>query len=650
MVSSRIEVLGFTPVEQRQYFTECLKGDTKALESLLGEIQENTVVQSSCYLPLNAAFIVNIFKFKGHSLPNTEYGIFTTVILNCIYRHFERENRGHDLSVKLASLDDLSRSETVREPFHRLCERAYHGVMVNKVTFSSIDLPQGFNTLSLLQGIESFLQSGKSVYYAFLHLSLQELLAAYYMATCLSDGEQVSQFQQLFDQPRFSVVFQFYAAITKLKTPGIYEIIARIVKGKSKPLLVSLLHCLHEAQDPSLCQFVAERLDRYGLNLKETSLSPSDCLFIGYFLSTSSVHVVNSIRLDACCIGDQGVRTLTKYMSKSNNPCGWRIRMKSNNIHEEGAASIAAILRTSSILSSLDLHYNPIGGNGLLAISEALIANSSLRKLRLSHCSLVITEENGPVLTEMLQRNKTLTELVLWDNPGVSDTGAFFIAEGVEKNTALKVLNLGECGIGVQGGKTCAIAIVKNSYLPLIELDLSNLEITEENGPSFVDMLQKNTSLEELVFYDSPGVSDTGVSFIAEGLQKNTKLRRLRLDKCKLTSKGAKDLSIMVAMNMSLKELNINGNRIRDDGITHLAEALKQNKTLETLRVASCGITDVGVISLAGALHTNHSLDLLDLYGNEALSEYGVTCLSNVISRMSNKVYLLLPEHLMTLV
>ena len=34
-VSSRIEVLGFTWDEQRQYFTECLKGDTKAVDTLM---------------------------------------------------------------------------------------------------------------------------------------------------------------------------------------------------------------------------------------------------------------------------------------------------------------------------------------------------------------------------------------------------------------------------------------------------------------------------------------------------------------------------------------------------------------------------------------------------------------------------------------
>ena len=283
IVSSRIEVLGFTPEEQTQYFTECFKEDTKALEALLEKIEENPMVQSICYLPINAAFIVYTFKYKNQSLPNTEYEIYLSIILSCIQRHFEREGRGHYLPRYLASLDNLSRSEVVREPFQRLCELAYHGVMRNKVTFSSIDLPQGSSTLSLLQAIESFLQGGRSVFYNFLHLSIQEVLSGYYIATQLSESDQVSQFQQLFDHPRFAVVFQFYAAITKLKSPGIYQVIAKTVDAGSKPLIVSLFRCLYEAQDPSLCLYVAERL-KYQLNLEDMFLSPLDCLSISFFL------------------------------------------------------------------------------------------------------------------------------------------------------------------------------------------------------------------------------------------------------------------------------------------------------------------------------------------------------------------------------
>ena len=94
----------------------------------------------------------------------------------------------------------------------------------------------------------------------------------------------MSKFQQLFNQPRFAAVFQFYAAITKLKSAGIRQVIDEIIESKSKPLLMSLLRCLYEAQDPSLCCYVAGSLE-YKLDFNETSLSPLNCLSVSFFLS-----------------------------------------------------------------------------------------------------------------------------------------------------------------------------------------------------------------------------------------------------------------------------------------------------------------------------------------------------------------------------
>ena len=57
LVSSRIEILGFTKDELRLYFTSCLQDSTKkdsaCMENLLQRIKENPVVEGSCYLPLN---------------------------------------------------------------------------------------------------------------------------------------------------------------------------------------------------------------------------------------------------------------------------------------------------------------------------------------------------------------------------------------------------------------------------------------------------------------------------------------------------------------------------------------------------------------------------------------------------------------------
>lgn len=106
----------------------------------------------------------------------------------------------------------------LQRPFNELCKLAYFGVEENKVVFSSVNmkaygLPVDLNTLSLLQGVKSIALSTWSASYNFLHLSVQELLAAYHIST-FPQNRQIKIFQDLFEQPRFSAVFQFYAAFT----------------------------------------------------------------------------------------------------------------------------------------------------------------------------------------------------------------------------------------------------------------------------------------------------------------------------------------------------------------------------------------------------------------------------------------------------
>ena len=319
-VDKRIEILGFTKDELQAYFTECLKDDHGKVKALQQRIKENPVVEGSCYLPLNASILVHLFKCDG-ALPHTQFGIFSALICNCIFRHQRKKSEYLDIK----SLEKLPAA--IRSPFECICEIAYKGVIEDRITF---DLEHSFNTLGLLQGVESFASGMPSHSYNFLHLSIQELLAAIHMATKLDPSEQVAQFQELFGRARFSAVFQFYAAKTKLKTQGMDEIVTQVVQKcmqdnkvteltphsgaqnsslghTPQPLLISLLHCLFEAQDEMLCQLVAKELNGELRGLEGISLNPADCLAVGYFLTHCRQF---SVHLARCGIGDDGCKAL----------------------------------------------------------------------------------------------------------------------------------------------------------------------------------------------------------------------------------------------------------------------------------------------------------------------------------------------------
>ena len=310
LISSRVEVLGFTPHELEQYFRECLKGDSGAVQTLLERVQENPVVEGSCYLPLNAAIIAHVFLSGDHSLPTSNHGIFISIVQSSLKRYL------WDRLGKTTPVGDItipnSLQPDIRTPFSHLCPLAFYGIQQNKLTFDDSDLTtlcisKDISNIGLLQSVPSLLSDGHEVYFCFLHLSIQELLAAIHISQMSPKG-QMSVFQELFSTPQFSTVLQFYAGITKLRTSrswlsklprlvcpvptSIYDLIREIAKSKSKKILMNLLHCLYEAEDPFLCVFVAD-LFSHRLSDCDTTLSPLDCLSImtnNWLLFISSEH------------------------------------------------------------------------------------------------------------------------------------------------------------------------------------------------------------------------------------------------------------------------------------------------------------------------------------------------------------------------
>ena len=393
--STRIEIVGFLPTEIKRYFTEAI-GDPEVVQKLTDHLSERPVIEASCYLPLNTAIVTHLFLALNHTLPTTLHGVFTSLVMCCIIRHLEKQAGEWKEIPRISSLDDLPPS--IQEHFENICTLAYHGVRDNKATFSGNDLklfklPTELSTLSLIQGVASFTAFGESKLYNFLHLSTQELLAAFFISKMPSE-EQVKIFSELFNQPRFSAVFQFYAAFTKLKTEGIRDTVSNIVKSKDKTILMSLLHCLYEAQDSTLCQFVASQL-KQELDLFRHSLSPVDCLSVGYFLTTMCLTTAGKFilkltndRLDEYC-ASLLVRELSRCNISSDPQTQTVVKTRQLGYlelrlewHRIDYFPAKKLIESSTIISKLDLSYSNNMNINSSAVADVLTLNQSLKALK----------------------------------------------------------------------------------------------------------------------------------------------------------------------------------------------------------------------------------------------------------------------------
>ena len=241
-IVKRMEILGFTKKSIHEYFREALS--TQLSPQTLGNdcsklkdhLANYPAIESSCYIPLNAAILTLLYLQGNRTLPTTHFEMFHELLLCCIAREVNTRQINHQLG-PITSLDALPRN--LKKQLKRISILAYEGVVNNKIVFTQSELQatlpsgiwdgmvsflsrilpasatptpsqQDLPAMGVLQKVQWAGTSSQAISYNFFHLSIQEMLAAYRISQMEND-DQVRVFQTLLDKPRFAAVLQFYA-------------------------------------------------------------------------------------------------------------------------------------------------------------------------------------------------------------------------------------------------------------------------------------------------------------------------------------------------------------------------------------------------------------------------------------------------------
>ncbi len=662
--TTRIEIVGFTPAEVSEYFKGALReahqeGQHATLQQCL---EVRPVIQASCYLPLNAAIVVHLFITEGNTLPTTLHSLFTTLVLNCIVRHLKREKEGKRLP-RLKSLDHVPLE--IQPYFNSICALAFHGIKNNKATFSEVDLhsvrlstDSPDQLLSLIQGWSTFRSAWEELSYSFFHLSVQELLAAYYIHKHCPPSEQIQIFRELLGQPRFAAVLQFYAAFTKFLRGVLTE------RMFSRRTYKAILDCLYEAQDPSLCQYVAGLMNNE-LNVDYT-VSPLHCMVLGYFLcciAPTDRHGKFHIRFHNCSLDEYKFAYLNSELKKCS--CG----QLSLSLHGEGeewnknAFAIVRMLENSSSHCICELKVSVGEGNSRNELDEFLLAQNC----RIPQVSLDVTlpdwrpyYDDDDLIKVMRECDTTgVKTLKLWGTEllsgtlsgvlavhramdtlelsgglmGRHDARALFTA--IATNTILKSLKLSDCKMLSESITALVNSLAGNSGLK--ELSLSGCYLSPHDLRALADSLLTNNSLEVLVLSRN-NFGDGRLWHIIQALKVNAALKALDISYCYLGALGVRMLEHLVTVSKSLETLILSGNDLSSTysgrtGAHYLAQGLRQNASLRRLSVEQCKLTDDTLEVIVGVLEPHPSMQEINLCGNLFTSN-GLKTLSNSLKRI----------------
>ena len=82
----RVEIMGFTPHQIREYIEKAIDDDGTQVQKLLRHLKEHPVIEGYCYIPLHSAILVHAFLTLKGALPTTRHELFCLLVLSLASR------------------------------------------------------------------------------------------------------------------------------------------------------------------------------------------------------------------------------------------------------------------------------------------------------------------------------------------------------------------------------------------------------------------------------------------------------------------------------------------------------------------------------------------------------------------------------------
>ena len=226
-ISRHIEVLGFTKENIAAYIRTNLNDDEcKDFEKYL---TINTPIRALMYIPINCTIVIAVYKDCLHyskPLPRTITELYTCLVESILRRHL----KSHDYNEKCQTLTSLPPS--VDADFQALKELAYEGVLRQQYIYSKEIEHLGLMDVVVEQ--HSF-QYSHSFSYNFLHLSIQEYLAAHYISS-MPFHEQEQFLKNVCNMKHLRNTCRFLAGITKFKCVD-RTVLSKVIHDRSNTTL-----------------------------------------------------------------------------------------------------------------------------------------------------------------------------------------------------------------------------------------------------------------------------------------------------------------------------------------------------------------------------------------------------------------------------
>jgi hypothetical protein len=396
-LTGKVVIKGFNLLE---YISALRLENEKQLHEVLEMRPE---LYSLCHLPLNAAILIFLHKFSD-MLPSTRTGLFDLFVQHFLLRHMKNRTTAY---CEISSIDNfpeglpsdilLSFTAISRLAFQSILERkrVIDQKLLGEFGFSSID-----NAFGFLQVHQRLTMHGIHKQYTFIHLSLEEYLAAFHI-TQMDRHQQIMAVKEIFNQNPLSPVLTFYAGLSGLNIDEVRNLLLKVfneyididdivkklglndpdsvhkVNPASDPRrhMLALMNCMYETQNPTAlahvtlptrdAPFSEMQRQQVHIGLLGMLLYPTDCLSIGSFIRniiSRTYHTAYVVDLSFCLLGDMEIKALAINLQKPavplENVTVVTINFVGTHISAGAINYLATLISTDSCVNGLEVNIN----------------------------------------------------------------------------------------------------------------------------------------------------------------------------------------------------------------------------------------------------------------------------------------------------
>ena len=555
-----VEIIGFTEYKIEEHVTKfCKSHDRDDLKpKIWNHIKSSSDLLNSCYIPVNCWIVVTILFERVQTDPANEIKSLPTTLTDLYQAAVTHLDENHFRKIG---------GQSSEEAIKKLQSLAFKGIESMQLIFDSKSFDEQMKQSGLLNSLSNP-HSQAQTQFCFIHLTIQEFLAARHVVETFSPEEIKEFIFSHIKSSKWHLVLQFIAGLLgkEIKTfqkdrykdcvlafaksfdltseDGVFYVTENYTS-------LLIMKCLREVEDEEIVKEARETtaindivdLRYYGGPVIPLTSSDWSAVFL------VCKHMKNLKKLDLGYLNDLSEESYLEVLRLLEQRCVEVLELDrsrsvtTGNIFKTLMESKCSLNHEHSKLIKLNISRHDVTDKILSTMCEFFRNGHAICLKELSLFGCEISSRELSIFCEVLD-NKLCPELTYLD---------------LEGN------NIADEGLT----KLCK-TITKEKLLKLTKLDLGNCSLTNECVPALCELLRNECcNLIDLTLRDNRGINDEGLRILCEQALTNEhcKLEGLDLRWCSLTDDCLPELcNALQHEHCRLNELYLDGNKFTEKG------------------------------------------------------------------------------------